>query len=87
MRRTLVCVAALVMLAGCSQSGYGTSHGIKDAGHDGGDNLPAHIINMPDGFMNLAFKCNGGDGIYAHTRDAAPVIVPNDANCPAEAHR
>jgi hypothetical protein len=62
----------------CANSRPGTA----DAPHDAGDRSPAHIIDMPNGYMNLAFKCNGADGIYAHRRDASPVVIPNDPNCP-----
>lgn len=39
------------------------------------------VVNFPDGFMNIAHKCLGPNGLYAHTRAAAPVVVPNDPLC------
>jgi len=81
MMKRIVAVVALGFLAGCSQSGYGKSHGIYDASIGQQDTGPAFVIDMPNGYMNVAFKCHGKDGIYAHTRIAAPVIVPNDPNC------
>lgn len=41
----------------------------------------ANIISFPDQFANVAFRCNGVDGVYSTTRAAAPVIVPNDPQC------
>lgn len=79
--RIIMAAALTGLLGGCAASSRGTKDSpVEPAAQQ--DNLAPHIINMPDGFMNLAFKCNGTDGIYAHTRDAAPVIVPNDPNCP-----
>lgn len=80
----------LFLLAGCSQGAYGTSHGIKDAPvNRDQDNTPAKIVNFPDGYENVAFKCQAafvagqhGVGIYTTTREAAPVVVPNDPACP-----
>lgn len=81
MRKKYCIGLCVIMLGGC---GWGAKHGTQDAPIDTNkqDNTTPYIINMPDGFMNLAFKCHGSDGIYAHTREAAPVIVPNDPNCP-----
>ncbi len=85
-KRRLWIAFPIIALAGCSQGGYGETHGIKDAPVEPADkqnNGPAHIITMPDGFQNIAFKCDGKNGIYTHTRVAAPVIVANDPNCAA----
>jgi hypothetical protein len=35
----------------------------------------------PDSFMNIAARCIGPNGVYLHTRAAAPVVIPNDPNC------
>jgi hypothetical protein len=79
--RTLALAAVLVVGAGaCGDSSHGTQDSPVEPANQQ-DNRAPHIINMPDGFMNLAFKCNGKDGVYAHTRDAAPVVIPNDPNC------
>lgn len=78
--KRLVAVAVLATaMAGCSN--YKTHKGIKDAPHDKGDNKIAHIVNMPDGYANIARKCDGPNGIYVTTREAPPVVVVNDPNC------
>lgn len=78
-RLLLIVVLAAVLLAGCATEKRGT---IDAPISHPSNNKPATIINMPDGYLNLAFKCHGPDGIYSHRRVAAPVIIPNDANCP-----
>lgn len=82
-RRVLAAGAVVMGLAACSQPDHGTGDSPVEPVNQQ-DNRAPHIINMPDGFMNLAFKCNGKDGIYAHTRAASPVVIPNDPNCTTE---
>ncbi len=55
--------------------------GFGDAPVGTSDDSSAEIINFPNTFMNVAFKCFGPNGIYAHTREAAPLVVPNDPQC------
>lgn len=76
---------ALTAVTGCNR--YNDERGKGDAPVKGGrgDDSPAAVINFPDGFMNVAFKCHGRNGIYTHTRAAAPIIVKDDSNC-AEGH-
>jgi len=85
MRRAIIPIAGLLLLAaGCSQGSYGNSHGIRDAPVESAGNQnngPAHIITFPNGFENVAFKCDGVVGIYTTTRQAAPVVIPNDPHC------
>ncbi|MDY7103612.1 MAG: hypothetical protein S0880_20725 [Actinomycetota bacterium] len=45
------------------------------------DNQAPLIVNMPNGYMNLAVKCLGRDLLVAHTRDAAPTVVANADAC------
>jgi hypothetical protein len=81
MKKIIAGLALILVLGGCSA--WNDAHGKGDAPVGRQDDSPAYVINMPDGFMNFAFKCNGKDGLYAHTRDAAPVVIPNDPNCTA----
>lgn len=69
------------VIGGCSQ--YNDERGKGDAPVEGrsGDDAPAVVINMPNNFANIAFKCLNGNGLYVTTREAAPVIVKDDANC------
>lgn len=56
--------AALSGLSACGQNSKAVQQ-YNDAPTKGqNDNSPAQIINMPDGFSNVAFKCVRGDGIY-----------------------
>jgi hypothetical protein len=82
MRKISVLILPILILAGCG-SKYNDHRGRGDAPVKGnsGDDSPAIVINFPDGFMNVAFKCIGPNGIYTHTREAAPVIVKDDPNC------
>ena len=53
-----ILVFVAVALPGCSQK---YQEPFKDAPQDGKhDSTPAKIIEMPDGFSNLASKCVGG---------------------------
>jgi hypothetical protein len=81
MKKLILVAVPLLMVLGCTDD---KQHGFKDIAPEAGnlqDDRPPHIINEPDDFMNIAFKCMGVNGIYAHTREAAPVIVPNDPMC------
>ena len=76
--KKLLIPAALVALAACGAS---DSRGIGDAGVKSYDDTKAVVVNMPDQFSNVAFKCLGPNGIYVTTRQAAPVVVKDDPNC------
>ena len=84
MRKIVVlAVVACLLLVGCGQK---TKERRRDAPTTKRRNVaPAEIIEMPDGFSNLAHKCDGpnmvyvtyhGDGSYA-----AVSVVPNDKRC------
>ncbi|MFI1768645.1 hypothetical protein ACH41H_42345 [Streptomyces sp. NPDC020800] len=79
----LVVVGSLV--AGCSDS-YNDKRGKGDAPVQGraGDDTPAEVFNMPDGFGNLATKCVGhGFRAYVTTNADAPsnVQIVQDKAC------
>ncbi|MFI1710676.1 hypothetical protein [Streptomyces griseoruber] len=88
--RGSVAVAGLVLvvgtlLAGCSQ-GYEDERGKGDAPVAGkaGDDTPAEVFNMPDGFGNLATKCVGhGFRAYVTTNATGPsnVQIVEDTSC------
>ena len=84
MRRRLIAALVLVTALGaCASPERGTGDAPVEAVSEQDFTAP-HLINMPNGFMNIAFKCFGPNGIYAHTREAAPVIIVNDPNCEQE---
>ncbi|BBC94404.1 MULTISPECIES: hypothetical protein [Actinomycetes] len=79
----VVIVAGL--LVGCSQK-YDDQRGKGDAPVRGkaGDNTPAEVYNMPDGFGNLATKCVGhGFRAYVTTNASGPsnVQIVEDKAC------
>jgi hypothetical protein len=89
-------VAALVLV--------GTSASSCDVQQDAPEPTPDNIVNgtntqviqMPDGFRNVAFTCYGTNGVYVTSRgtyqhggeNATPLasgvfVVPNDSHCSA----
>jgi hypothetical protein len=75
----LVIGTMVALAAGCSA--YNDDRGKGDAPVGSTDDSPAAVINFPDGFANVARKCDGSTAIYTHTREAAPVVVPNSPEC------
>jgi predicted small secreted protein len=74
--------AAALLLSGCSNDAKGTG----DAPVEGrrGDDTPAKVYNMPDGFGNLATKCvQDGYRAYVTTNSGGPsnIEIIEDADC------
>lgn len=62
MRKLFAVVCGVLMLAGCSDK---TKEPWRDAPTSPERNSePASIIEMPDGFSNVATKCDHGNRIY-----------------------
>lgn len=85
MKKRFTVVSALVLAVAISGtaacSGYNDDRGKGDAPVTNQDDSPAQVINFPDGFANVAVKCDGnGFRIYSTTRVAPPVVVP-DRTC------
>lgn len=78
-RRLLLAAALIAATAGCSS--WNDQRGRGDAPVDSYDDEPAVVINFPDKFANVAVKCLGSTGVYTSTREAPPVVVPQDAHC------
>ena len=84
-----VAVVATVTLTGCSLSsvvGNKASEPYQDAPRTSTVNkAPAEVIEMPDGFSNLATKCDHGNRVYVvfHNNSAygSVSVVPNDPSC------
>lgn len=75
-------VAGLLLLSGCAKF----TEPYKDAPRSGHDNgSPADIVRMPDGFSNVATKCDHGNRVYVAFHNdkafAAITAVPNDPTC------
>ena len=79
---TLITVAmTLLALAGCKYT-----EPFKDAPVSGQNNgAPADLIRMPDGFSNVATKCDGPNRVYvvyhADSAYGSVAVVPNDPRC------
>ena len=76
----LVAVLAL-SLSGCAKM----TEPFKDAPRGATNNEPADLVTFPDGFSNVADKCDHGNRVYtayhADSAYAAIAVVPNDPTC------
>lgn len=80
MKKSLIGAAVgVLILASCSS--YNDARGIGDAPVGKRHEAPRQVWQNIDGMMNIAAFCIGVNGVYTHTREAAPVVVPNDPNC------
>jgi hypothetical protein len=88
LRRNLLGVAAglaalVVAAAGCGDKAH---EPFRDAPRTHNSNSgAAEVIEMPDGFNNLASKCDGPNRVYVtyHGNSAygSVAVVPNDPRC------
>lgn len=84
MKLLIVTAIAVFALAGCGEEARDAPRGTEDTG-------PADIIQFPDGFSNVAHKCDGPNMVYSSTNGAgtenaestraALAVVPNDPRC------
>lgn len=62
------------------------SEPFQDAPRGSTNNGPADTVTFPDGFSNIATKCDHGNRIYsayhADSAYAAIAVVPNAKGCP-----
>jgi hypothetical protein len=70
-------VVATLGITACADSGNGTGDAPVGVYNDS----PTYIVNEPDQFANISFRCMGPNGLYVTTRDAPPLVVPNDPLC------
>ncbi len=79
----LSAAAVLALTAGCGIDK--AAEPFRDAPVAGHDDRPADIINLPDGFSNVATKCDGPNRLYvAYHGDsgyAAVAVVAGDPRC------
>lgn len=84
-RLAAVVTAALLAasLSGCGEKAAEPFHD-ADRGKQTNDS-PADVIEMPDGFNNLATKCDHGNRVYvtyhADSPYGAVAVVPNAEGC------
>ena len=83
-RAALASAAAAVLLAttGCAKF----TEPYKDAPRSGTTNTaPADVITMPDGFSNVASKCDGPNRVYVIFKGnktyGSIAVVAGDARC------
>lgn len=75
-------IAGTLALSACGESTQDANTGDRNVG-------PADIINMPDGFSNVAHKCDGPNMVYVIYHGASGnvsaygsvAVVANDPRC------
>ena len=74
-------VLGLLLLTGCAKS----QEPFKDAKRGATNSSPADTIEMPDGFSNVATKCDHGNRIYVIFKSdssyGSVAVVPNAPDC------
>ncbi len=78
-------LAALTVLALTACSEFNDERGKGDAPVEKRDDGPAEVVNFPDGFSNVAHKCDGhGHRIYVTTQanGGKQMTVIADPSCP-----
>jgi len=73
---------AIAALGGCSNKGTEWN---KDAPISERDDSGASVLNFPDGFSNVATKCDGPNRVYVIFHSSGSYgsisVVPNDPRC------
>lgn len=74
-------VAGTLTLTGCSK----IVEPFNDAPIERKDDSPAVVLSMPDGFSNIAVKCEGPNRVYTIYHGDSPygaiAVAPNDPRC------
>lgn len=80
-----VTVVISLAASGCSLGGDKANEPFKDAPRDTTNSGPADVITMPDGFSNVAAKCDGPNRIYVvfhgNSTYGSIAVSPNDPRC------
>jgi nitrous oxide reductase accessory protein NosL len=77
-RRILLALALVtVLLAGCEKA----VEPFRDAPRGATNTSPADLITMPDGFSNVAAKCDGPNRVYVVFHGDSAAVAPNDPRC------
>lgn len=76
-----------LLLAGCGGWSNVTEE-YNDAPRGSNNDEPADTMSMPDGFSNVAHKCDGPNMVYVIFKGDAAYgaidVVPNDPRCVSE---
>lgn len=83
MKKIAIALAAVLALSlsGCAKM----TEPFKDAPRGTVNNEPADTVTFPDGFNNVATKCDHGNRVYVTYHGDSPygsvAAVPNDPSC------
>jgi len=85
MKKFAISITAAALLAltltGCGKA----TEQFKDAPVSSHDDSAATVLNFPDGFSNVATKCDGPNRVYVIFHNDKPYgaisVVPNDPRC------
>lgn len=84
MKRPLIAVVAVLSLAGLTGCGK-AAEPFKDAQRGSTNDDPADTITFPDGFSNVATKCDHGNRLYSAFHGDNPygaiAVVSGDPTC------
>jgi hypothetical protein len=87
--RSTAVIGAVILTFGVVAACGASGHGNAEVEPGGVDNSKARIIQMPDGFRNVAAKCDGSTMVYSGSRGETSdkvgsgiAVVPNDPRCP-----
>lgn len=76
MRRALIFAVLALGLASC-----GSTAGREDAPVGTRHEAPRDVWVMPDTFANVSGVCIGNDLVIVTTRNAPPVVLPDNEEC------
>lgn len=87
-RRTDIALATGLLAALALGACGGAPHGDAPVEPGGVDTSPATVIQFPEGFRNVAVKCDGPNRVYSSSRGSSSdavagsvAVVPNDPRC------
>lgn len=83
--RIFAATVAAALLLGATGCGAKGTEPLKDAPTAGRNQAPADLMSFPDGFSNVATKCDGPNRVYVAFKGdnnrAAIAVVANDPRC------
>lgn len=75
-------LGGLMLVAGCGEK---LNEPYKDSGRGATNNSKADVLTFPDGFNNVATKCDHGNRVYVTFHGDSPygsiTVVPNAKGC------
>lgn len=85
-KKVALAVVAAALFGGACQSGFQKiTERYRDAPRGETNDGPADIVTMPDGFSNVAAKCDNGNRVYvvfkSNSAYGSVAVAPNDPSC------